>query len=238
MSNDKAECKSATKNSIVKIAAVAVASILVTAAFVAAMGSFAAIIAYAQQYSADNSHMTTFEEEANASDDTTMSTDTSSQQTANSTSNDTRTQSDETTTASTFVEDSACAPVLTASDTGLSDSTRLASLEDDDNGSTDSSGTSSSLSNTTTAATGQNDTQSASLESLIESACDAIRDGKSVTALGFLSSAQEILNGDAGTQAASQIDLQEDDVIAEDQDEPGDIEDQDDAEDESEENDR
>jgi hypothetical protein len=69
---------------------------------------------------------------------------------------------------------------------------------------------------------GLNDTQVASLDQLIENACDAIREGKSVTALGHLQAARDILSGAETTETAG------DEFEVEDEDEAGDI----DAEDE------
>ena len=65
---------------------------------------------------------------------------------------------------------------------------------------------------------GLNDTHVATLDELIENACDAIRDGKSVTALGFLQTARDVLSEASETETAAE------DVEVEDE-EPVDLED-------------
>jgi hypothetical protein len=74
--------------------------------------------------------------------------------------------------------------------------TANASSSDTMNTTSTNASMSSDINNTTsTAATSNlNDTQTAMLSELIENACDAIRHDKSVTALGFLATAQDILN--------------------------------------------
>jgi hypothetical protein len=180
----------------------------------AATGSFAAIIAYAQGQT-DDSELTTFEE-AMAPEETTTA--------ANATD-----QTNETTTTASAAIDSACTPVMTAEDGA--NQTVTSSLNVTGGPSTGGLNASDITANETTTATigaaenatataGLNDSQTATLDALIENACDAIRDGKSVTALGFLATAQDVLNNaETGTETAAQTEANE----VEDVDEPNDV---------------
>ena len=172
-----------------KVVAVA-ASALLVAALVAT-----GVLAYGQNNTGSN--MTALEGQANA----TGAASTNMTETASS--NDTREQDDEETFTASTVADSECSSVITAEDGTVSlNSTTTMTAEE-----------LSEEAETMTA--GLNDTQVATLDEMIENACDAIRDGKSVTALGFLQSARDILNeAETGTAQADE---------AEDGDEPGDV---------------
>ncbi|MGI0048355.1 MAG: hypothetical protein ACREAW_02345 [Nitrososphaera sp.] len=169
-------------------------AIVVSAVLVAALAA-TGIVAYGQN---NTGNMTTFDE--------TNATDTSSSNMTDTTANETDTAAteEETFTASTE-PNSQCSSVITADDGTVSlNSTTTMTAEELSDG---------------TMTAGLNDTQVASLDQLIENACDAIREGKSVTALGHLQAARDILSGASETETAEAGDEGE----VEDEDEAGDI---------------
>ena len=175
-----------------KFLAIAASAVLVAA--LAATG----IVAYGQN---NTGNMTMF--------DKTNATDTSSSNMTDTTANETdtaATEEEETFTASTE-PNSQCSSVITVDDGTVSLNSTLTMTAEE-------------LSDETMTA-GLNDTQVASLDQLIENACSAIREGKSVTALGHLQTARDILSGASGTETA-EVEA-EGEVEVEDEDEAGDI---------------
>jgi hypothetical protein len=173
-----------------KFLAIAVSAVLVAA--LAATG----IVAYGQN---NTGNMTMF--------DGTNATDTASSNMTDTTANETdtaATEEEETFTASTE-PNSQCSSVITVDDGTVSLNSTLTMTAEE-------------LSDETMTA-GLNDTQVASLDQLIENACSAIREGKSVTALGHLQAARDILSGASGTETAEV----EAEGEVEDEDEAGDI---------------
>ena len=103
---------------------------------------------------------------------------------------DTGEQTEEETFSASAVADSECSSVITVDDGTVSlNSTTTMTTEE-----------LSEEAETMTA--GLNDTHVASLDQLIENACDAIREGKSVTALGHLQTARDILSEASETETA------------------------------------
>jgi hypothetical protein len=178
-----------TKNPAFKFVAIAVSAVLVAA--LAATG----IVAYGQN---NTGNLTAFDE-SNATGTASANVTTSSNAT---TTNDT---SEEVTFTASSEPNSQCSSVITVDDGTVSlNSTTTMTAE-----------ALSEEAETMTA--GLNDTQVASLDQLIENACDAIREGKSVTALGHLQAARDILSGAETTETAG------DEFEVEDEDEAGDI---------------
>ena len=177
-----------------KFLAIAVSAVLVAA--LAATG----IVAYGQNITGN---MTAF--------DGTNATDTASSNMTDTTANETDTATNDTSEEETFTAssepNSQCSSVITVDDGTVSlNSTTTMTAEELSDG---------------TMTAGLNDTQIASLDQLIENACSAIREGKSVTALGHLQTARDILSGASGTETA-EVEA-EDEVEVEDEDEVGDI---------------
>jgi hypothetical protein len=172
-----------------KMLAIAVSAVLVAALAVTG------IVAYGQNYT-DN---TTSLGETNA----TNTTDTGMNETGTAAIEEEVEEEpeDETFTASAE-PDSQCSSVITAENGNVSLNNTVTM-------------TAEALSDETMTA-GLNDTQIASLDQLIENACSAIREGKSVTALGHLQTARDILSAASETEVAEEPE-------AEDEDEPDDI---------------
>lgn len=162
-----------------KMLAIAASAVLVAA--LAATG----VLAYGQNNTGSN--MTTFEEQANATD-TAFTNMTETATASSNATNDTAEQADEATFTASASADSECSPVITTDDGAASNGTTsfIGTLSEDE---------------AATMTASLDDSQAATLDALIENACDAIRDGKSVTALSFLSAAQDVLNN-ADTEAA------------------------------------
>jgi len=194
MPNEESAKKPATK-----AIAIAASAVLVAAAL-AATG----ILAYGQ----NGTNITSSDDNATgrvASNATESAANATGAAATNDTSN-----RDETFTASATAN-SECSPVITTDDGVAVDgaSTLIAGVDED-------------KLNTMTASL--NDTAAASVDELIAQACDAIRDGKSVTALGLLQSVRDIINESSETQAAGADDQAADDSgEVEDEDEPGDV---------------
>jgi hypothetical protein len=151
-----------------KVVAIAVSAVLVAA--LAATG----VLAYGQNSTSN----TTTLEETNSTD--TASNNMTETTTSSSESDDTGEQDEETFTASA-VADSECSSVFTTEGAVSLNSTMTMTAEEI-----------SEEAGTMTA--GLDDSQIASLDQLIENACDAIREGKSVTALGHLQAARDVLS--------------------------------------------
>jgi hypothetical protein len=167
-------------------------AIAASAVLVAALAA-TGIVAYGQN---NTGNLTAFDE--------TNATGTTSANMTDTTTNDT--SEEETFTASTE-PNSQCSSVITAEDGTVSlNSTTTMTAEELSDG---------------TMTAGLNDTEIASLDQLIENACSAIREGQSVTALGHLQAARDILSGASGTETA-EVEA-EGEVEVEDEDEAGDI---------------
>ena len=180
-----------------------VVAIVGSALLVAAMAA-TGVLAYAQNNTGSNT--TALQEQLNATSAATLN----SNETASSSGaapQDDSDQADETTSTASAAVDSECTPVITTEDgVALNGATSLTGRTLDEDA-------------LQTMTAGLNDTQFSSLDELIENACDAVRDGKSVTALGFLSAARDILNDASEIETAE---AQGGDEVA-DEDEPGDV---------------
>jgi hypothetical protein len=178
-----------------KIVAITASAVLVVA--LAATG----VLAYAQNNTGSN--MTALEELTNA---TSSASSNATETTSSTTASNNDEENDETTSTASAAVDSECTPVITTEDgAAVNDVTSLAGTMSDEE--------------IETMTAGLNDTQFATLDQLIENACDAVRDGKSVTALGYLSTARDILNDASETDTAE---AQDDDQV-EDEDESSNV---------------
>jgi hypothetical protein len=171
-----------------KVVAIAASAVLVAA--LAATG----VLAYAQNNTGSN---TTMFGETNATDTASTSnmTETSASQNATEASEETFTASAE--------PNSECSTVYTPEGSVSLNSTVTMTAEEV-----------SEEAETMTA--GLNDTHVATLDELIENACDAIRDGKSVTALGFLSTARDVLSEASETETTDEGEVEDEPVDLED----------------------
>jgi cytoskeletal protein RodZ len=175
-----------------KFLAIAVSAVLVAA--LAATG----IVAYGQN---NTGNMTMFDQTNATNTASSNMTDTTANETDTTATNDT---SEEETFTASAVADSECSSVITVDDGTVSlNSTTTMTAEELSDG---------------TMTAGLNDTEIASLDQLIENACSAIREGKSVTALGHLQTARDILSEASGTETAEAGDEGE----VEDENEAGD----------------
>lgn len=168
--------------------------IAVSAVLVAALG-VTGIVAYGEN---NIGNMTMFED-TNATNTSNM-TDTTLNETGTPAIEEVEEEPEEETFAASAVADSECSSVITAEDgtVSLNNTVTMTAEELGDE----------------TKTAELNDTQIASLDQLIENACEAIRDGKSLTALGYLQTARDILSDTSETEVAEE---------PEDEDEAGDF---------------